>query len=244
MKRFLKITNLPLMVLGSGLLTCFMRFLLLRGRDEKGLLSVGTFPDVMSLILVALTLALLFWGCRQLKGGNKYASNFSASIPAAASMTLAALGFLITSISDLGVAIDSIGKFSALLGFLAAIALLLLAFVRFKGVRLNVIFHGIICFYLILHLVSHYRLWSSCPQLQSYGFELLAIVFVMLAAYQRAAFDAGSGNRQAYTFFSLTALYFCISALPSCDNIAFFLGCSVWMFCTPCNLSISAKKEN
>ena len=244
MKRFLKITNLPLIVLGSGLLTCFMRFLLLQKKDAQGLLPVGNFTDVMSLILVAITLGLLFWGCRQLKGGNKYAYNFSASLSAAAGMALAAFGFLITSIAELGAATDSIGKFSALLGFFAAIALGLLAYVRFKGQRLNVIFHGLVCFYLILHLVSHYRLWSSCPQLQSYGFELLAIVFVMLATYQRAAFDAGSGNRQAYTFFSLTALYFCIAALPGCDNAAFFLGSAAWMFCTPCKLSNPAKKEN
>ena len=244
MKRYLKVIYLPLAVLATGLLAFLMRLWLLGAKDEHGLLPTGSFPDVMSLILVALTMALLFWGTRQLRGGNKYAYNFSASMPAAASMALAALGFVITSIADFGASVDGIGAFSAFLGFLAAIALLMLAYARSKGQRLNVIFHGIVCFYLILHLVSHYRLWSSFPQLQSYGFELLAIVFVMLASYQRAAFDAGSGNRQGYTFFSLAALFFCIAALPGCDNAAFFLGSAVWMFCTPCKLSILVKKEN
>ena len=131
-----------------------------------------------------------------------------------------------------------------LLGILSTFAMVALAYGRYKGFRPNVLLHGIICVYLMLYLVSHYRLWSSNPQLQSYAFELLAIVFVMLACYQRAAFDAGKGNRQAYAFFTLIALYFCIAALPGCDNAVFFLGAAVWMYFTPCKLTLPVKKEN
>lgn len=244
MKRYLKITSLPLIVLGCGLLTCLLRFwLFAMGEDERGLLSVGTFPDAMSWITVALTLALLAFSCRDLNGGNKYSFNFPASVQAAAGMALAAVGFCISSIADLAANTDALGKFSAFFGFLAAFAMLMLAYARYKGQRLNILFSGTVCVYLMAFLVSHYRLWSANPQLQTYGFELLAIVFVMLAAYQRAAFDAGKGDRRWYAFFSLAALFFCIATLPGCDNAAFFLGCAAWMFCTPCKLAI-AKKEN
>lgn len=248
MKQFLKMKYLPLAVLGSALITYLLRTLLwvgaIAGDDDRGLLPTGTFPDVMSWIMVALTLVLLGYCVRFLRGNNKYADNFSASPVAALGMALAALGFVLSSVAELSVKPDSIGSLSAWLGFLAALCMVLLAWARFKGQHLSVLFHGVVCIYLMLHLVSHYRLWSSYPQLQGYAFELMAIVFVMLACYQRAAFDAGKGNRQGYTFFTLAALYFCIATLPGCDNAAFFLGCAAWMYFTPCRLALSAPKEN
>lgn len=245
MKRYLKPAYLPMAVLGAGVLACLFRlWLFALGKDDRGLLSVGSFPDAMSWIVTALTIVLLFVGTRPLQGGNKYGYNFPASLPAAIGMALAAISFFISSVADLSSNTDTIGTVGALFGFLAAVSLLFLAYYRIQGKHLNIVFHGIVCVYLMLHLVSHYRLWSSAPQLQSYGFELLAIVFVMLSCYQRAAFDAGKGNRQAYAFFSLAALFFCIATLPGCDNAAFFIGCAAWMYFTPCRLTLPAKKEN
>lgn len=244
MKRYLKMAYLPLAVLLCGVLTCLLRLWLFAvGEDERGLLAVGSFPDVMSWILVAATMALLGASTWQLRGATKYNYNFHASMPAAIGMALAAVSFCITSVIDLATGGDSVGTVSSLFGFLAAAALLVLAYGRYKGVHLSVLFHGLVCLYLMLYLVSHYRLWSSFPQLQSYAFELLAIVFVMLACYQRAAFDAGKGDRRAYTFFTLAALFFCVATLPGCDNAAFFIGCAVWMYFTPCRLSLPVKKE-
>lgn len=232
-------------MLGAGLLACLFRFWLFAlGRDDRGLLSVGNFPDAMSWIVTALAMVLIFLVIRNLRGGNKYSYNFPASLPAAIGMALAAIGFFISSIVDLSAGTDTIGMVSAFLGFLATAAMLMLAWCRMQGKHLSIIFHGIVCFYLMIFLVSHYRLWSSAPQLQSYAFELLAIVFVMLACYQRSAFDAGKGNRRAYALFSMAALFFCIATLPGCDNVAFFLGCAAWMYLTPCKLTLLTKKEN
>lgn len=244
MKRYLKMAYLPLAILGCGVITCLLRlWLFALGEDERGLLAVGSFPDVMSWITVAATMALLGVSTLQLRGAAKYSQNFHTSMPAAMGLALAAVSFLITSVVDLTAGGDNLGTVSAVFGFLATAALLALAYGRYKGVHLSILFHGVVCMYLMLYLVSHYRLWSSYPQLQSYAFELLAIVFVMLACYQRAAFDAGKGDRRAYTFFTLATLYFCVAALPGCDNAAFFIGCAAWMYFTPCRLSLSAKKE-
>lgn len=245
MKRYLKIENLPFAVLGCSLLAFLMRlWLFALGEDDRGLLASGSFPDVMSWLLVAVTIALLGFACHKLGGLNKYSQNFSASPIAALGMALAAVGFVISSVTDLSAQLDSIGLISALLGFLAALCLLLLAWARFQGQHLSILFHGVVCMFLMLYLVSHYRLWSSFPQLQSYAFELMAIVFVMLACYQRAAFDAGKGNRRIYAFCTYAAVFFCITTLPGCDNISFFLGSAVWMFCTPCRLTLYTPKEN
>ena len=244
MKRFLKPANLPFLSLCGGLLTCIMRlWLMILGQDERGLFASGSFPDVMSWILVAAAMATFALSTKDMRGGAKYGYNFPVSLPAAIAMVLAAVSFCITSIGELATDADTIGTASSVLGFVAAVALVFLALGRYRGFRLNVLFHGSVCLYLMLYLVSHYRLWSSYPQLQNYGFELLAIVFVMLACYHRAAFDAKCGNRRAYTFFTSAALFFCLAALPGCENPAFFLGCSVWMYFTPCRLHHASRRE-
>lgn len=239
MKRFLKPSDLPFIALCGGLLTYIARTLLFvyaLGGNGRGLLPTGTWPDVLSWVLVAVTMGLLLVGTWQIQGSVKYSRQFRNSLLAAVSMAIAAICFCITSLLELTSETDSVGFVSALLGFLAAAALGFLAWGRLKGKQFNMVFHSLICLYLILHLVSHYRLWSSYPQLQSYGFELMAIVFVMLACYHRAAADAGHGVCRAYTFFTLAAVYFCIAALPGCDNPAFFIGSAIWMYCTPCRL--------
>lgn len=245
MKRYLKTAYLSHVALGCGAITCLLRLWLLSSVQEgQVLLAAGSFPDVMSWILVAVTTAVIALGAWNLREGNHYSYNFPPSIPAAIGMALAAVSFCITSAVELSAGTDTIGTASSVLGFVSTAALLVLAYGRLKGLHLNMLFHGIVCLYLMLYLVSHYRLWSASPQLQTYAFELLAIVFVMLACYHRAAFDANSGKRRAYTFFSLAALFFCVAALPSCDNMAFFIGCGVWMYTTPCRLTLPARKED
>lgn len=240
MKRFLKLYYLPLAVLAGGLLTMLFRTLMWVasiGDETSALLATGRWPDVMSWIMVAAMMAFLFLATWKLRGGNHYRANFPPSIFASAGMLLAALAFCINSVAELQAEVDTVTTASAIVGFLAAASLGILAYGRFKGYHFSILFHGVICVYLMLYLISHYRLWSSSPQLQSYAFDLLAIVFLMLACYHRAAFDADSGKRQPYTFFSMAALFFCIAALPGCDNYIFLLGCGLWMLATPCKLT-------
>lgn len=245
MKRFLKPAYLPWAVLVCGILTFFMRLWLFGlGRDERDLLSAGSFPDVASWILVAVTMALLGLGMWKLQGKNHYKANFPPALIPAISMALAAVSFGFSSAMDFSAAEDSLGTVCCVFGLLAAAALLLLAWCRFKGLRPNMLLHTLVCVYLMLYLVSHYRGWSAFPQLQSYAFELLAIVFTMLSCYQRTAFDLDKGDCRMYSFFSLAALFFSIAALPGCDDPVFFIGCAVWMFFTPCRLTLSVPKEN
>ena len=245
MKRFLKPSDLPYIALCGGLLTCIARMLLFISAlgSEDGLLPVGTWPDLLSWGLVAVAMGLLLVGIWPIQDTVRFSQKYSKTLFAAISMAVAAVGFGLTSLLELTSEMDMISFVSTLFGFLAAAALGLLAWGRMKGKQLNMVFHGIVCVYLMLHLVSHYRLWSSYPQLQSYAFELMAIVFVMLASYHRAAADAGHGAYRAYTFFSLAAVYFCIATLPGCDNPVFFLGCALWMFFTPSRLPSSSRRE-
>lgn len=237
MKKYLKPAYLPLISLGAGVLTMIFRFVLLAtGEDDKGLLVTGSFPDALSWLISIAVMILLVLGTWNLREASKFSFNFPASAIGAAGVLAAALGILITSLSELFAGGDSLQIAGSVLGLLAVPALVFVALGRYQGQRPTVLFHGIVCVYLMVHLVSHYRLWSSYPQIQSYGFELLSIVCLMLACYHRATFDVKEGNRRSYAFCALAAVYFSVATLPGCDSPFFFIGCALWMITNLCSL--------
>lgn len=244
MKSLLKPAYLPPVVLLGGVVTAAVRaWLFALGEDDRGLLAAGSIPDWLSWVCTAVMMIIIALGTWSLKGATRYSYNFPPSPIAAIGTILAGVAFLLTSVLELMAGTDVIGLISSILGILAALMLFALAYCRTSRLRLPVLFHSIVAVYLMFYLIYHYRLWHSYPQLQTYAFELLAIVFVMLACYHRAAFDADRGQRRAYTFFTLAALLLCVAALPGCENPTFFLGCAAWMLCTPCNLSRANKRE-
>lgn len=236
MKRFLHPKYAPLVTLGCGLLAMILRLILLGQTDDAGLLPAGHPASIFSWITTVLFLVYLLLCTRPLNEATKYAYNFPASQIAAIGMLAAAIGIGINSISELFGNADSLQILSSLLGLLCVPCLLFLSLCRKDGRRPGVLFHGVLCIYLMLHLVSHYRLWSGHPQIQTYGFELLALVCLMLADYQRCAFDVSQGNRRAYVFTSLSAAFFSIAALPGCSNVLFYIGCAIWMLTGLCSL--------
>lgn len=245
LNRYLKPTYLPIAALAGGIITMVMRLWLFSlGTDDRGLLPAATFPDVCSWILTALMLVLLFLGTRRLTEATKYSFNFRPSMLAACGTLIGALGILITCLVELLSGGERLGIFSAVMGLLAAAVLVFLAYCRWNGMKPMFLMHSFVCLWLMFHLVSHYRLWSAYPQLQTYAFELMAIIFLMLSCYQRAAFDAGNGNRRAYAFFTSAAVFFCVAAIPGSASPVFYIGCALWMFATPCNLKPLASKKH
>ncbi len=236
MKRFLHPKYAPLAALGCGLLTLLLRLILLSQADDTGLLPAGHPASIFSWVFTLSLLVYLLFSTRSLKEAIRYNFNFPASGRAALGILIGALGIGINSIVELIDGGDVLRMIDSLLGLLCVPALFFLSHCRKEGRRPSVLFHTLVCIYLMMHLVSHYRLWSSAPQIQVYGFELLALVCLMLSIYQRCAFDVNQGSRRAYTFTSLSAAFFCIAALPGCSNVVFYIGCAIWMLASPCNL--------
>lgn len=236
MKRFLHPKYSPLAALGCGILTMLLRLILLGQADETGLLPAGHPASSFGWVVTIVFLVYLLFTTRPLNEATKYGFNFPASQLAAIGILAGAVGIGINSIAELFGDADTLQTVSALLGLLCVPSLLFLAHCRMNAQRPSVLFHALVCIYLMLHLVSHYRLWSSHPQLQTYGFELLALVCLMLSVYQRCAFDVGQGNRRAYVFTSLSAAFFSIAALPGSSNVLFYIGCAAWMLTGLCSL--------
>ena len=152
MKKHLNPAYLPLVSLGAGLLTMILRFILLAvGEDDKGLLVTGSFPDVFSWLLSIAAMVVLLLGTWNLREANKFSFNFPASSIGAAGILAAALGILITALSKLFFGGDALDIVNSLLGLLAVAALVFVALARYQGQRPSVLFHSVVCIYLLLH---------------------------------------------------------------------------------------------
>lgn len=71
-----------------------------------------------------------------------------------------------------------------------------------------------------LWLIEVYRRHTSNPILWDYVLLLLAVVALLVSAYERAGFALGVGKPQRTVFSSLTALLLAVAALPDSGGIA------------------------
>ena len=132
---------------------------------------------------------------------------------------------------------DTLTLITAVVGILSALALARLAMMRFFGDQPNIFFHGVLCVYFMLRLVSLYRSWSTDPQLQDYFPQLMATVFLMLSCYYRAAFDVNMGRRRPLVICHLAAVYFCCLSISDIGSMAFYLPAGAWVFTDLCSLA-------
>lgn len=228
--------RIPWITLTAGVLGFILRaWLLTSGVDSKGLLRANHPANALLFILTAAVLAVLFVCMRHLTGTLPYKKIFKRSVPAAAGCAVAALGIAITVFSELSRQHDRVTVIACVLGVLAAASLVILAVCRLRSVRPSLLLHGCVTVYLMIHLVSQYRIWSAEPELQEYCFQLLASVFLMLSTYHRATLDAHSGSRRQFVFFNYGALFFSCLAVYS-ESWLFYFAMAV--YCATCQCSL------
>ena len=101
---------------------------------------------------------------------------------------------------------------------------------------------ALVTVYLMFHLVSQYRLWSSESQLLIYFFPLMASIFLMLSAYHSAVLDLRKESRSGFVFFSQAALFFCMISIYS-QSWLFYTTMSLWLATGLCSLQEEAPRE-
>ncbi len=241
MNKFLK-TWLPLLVLLLGTMAAFTQLWALSTMDDKGLLIRGHISQILSWILTAGTLGLLFYMTWPMVEGSKFSFNFPADIPGAVGSGLGAVGIVLTVSPLLALNSGGLTLIAAFLSVPAAALLLFSAAERFQGRKSSILPHSVVCIWFLLLLICQYQQWSAEPQLQLYAFQLLATVFLMVSAFQRACFHAGMGQRRSYAFFRLSAGYFCLAAIPGSTYWILYLGCALWCLTDLCNLTPMPSK--
>lgn len=238
MNQPIKPSILPVFTLATGALGLLLRaWLMLSATDEKGLLVTTHPAHILVFVLTALVIAVLFLCVRPLGALSRYQELFPNTVLAGAGCIASAIGMVWVSVRDRMLRNDTVTTVCLVLGILAALCLVLIGICRFRQRRPGWYLHCIITVYLMLHLVSQYRLWSSEPQLQVYFFPLLASVFLMLTAYYSAVLDARKSSRRWFVFCNQGALFCCCLSVWS-DSWLFYLTMGFWMFTGLCSLEL------
>lgn len=197
--------------------------------DDQGLLADVMAPRVLLMMVTILAGAVVLLPCLPMAGGGKYSLKAFSALPGVIGMAIGAVLVGISSVASLLGAHEAMETLTAVLGMIATTALLLTVRARICREKVGLLLPGMVCAFLILHLLSGFRTWGGYPQVDRYLFQLLAGICLMLAQYQMAALCCDKGNQRLYTITHLGALYFCIGALPGSGDVLFYLGAAVWV---------------
>lgn len=224
MKRTLSPALLPRLVLGLGGMGLVLQIWLFgTGIDDRGLLVSWHPAWILLVLLTAASMVLLLLQCREDKAQGTYHQNFPPSLAGFIGSIAEAVGIFLLSMTGLMDHPDMLNSATGILGILCFPALVVAGYARWKGKRPSFLLHALVCMFFALWLFCQYRGWSSDPQLQNYCFQMLAGICLMMAAYQRAAFDLNIGSRRTYRFFTLAAVFFCCLSLAAPEGKLFYL---------------------
>lgn len=230
----LKTNLLTPIALSCGILSLALRTLLfLTGIDQKGLVITSHPANSATYILIAIAMVLIFLISRQAPQKSQYP--FRTNRIAGIGSMVGGLGILITTFSEFPASKGMIALLTCLLGLVAGGCMILAGVLRWQGKPTSYWLHSAVCAYLMVHILSQYQGWNHESQLQFYLPQLLASVFLMLCAYQRAAIDADAGDVRTFLFFNYGALFFSCLAIGSVSPI-FYIGMATWtvsVACTP-----------
>lgn len=230
MKKSILIPGSALICALTGLVTWMLRWRLLStGVDERGLLTAGHPNSLITWVLTACMVALAvasFW-----KRPGRISAHGSplSSLLRALAMGIACFLFL-----DQGM----LGKAAAAAAAVTAVLSLASLLDSKKKLPSAAVDIPMIIFFLLC-LLSRYQIWSAEPEIQRYFYQLLALVCLMMATYQRSAILLGMAKGPFFLASGCLGVYFALAACADPGFTAMFLLLGAWMFAELC----SAKAE-
>lgn len=228
---------IPFLSVAAGAIGLFVQVWLFgAGVDGRGLLRPEHPANILSFVVLALTLGALFLCLQPLTGKPAYEKLFPKSGLPLLGAVVGAAGILYTVLSDLSLQQNRLTTLCSIAGVLAVLGMILGSVLRFRGKKPQVLCHGFVALYLMVFLICRYRQWSTEPELQRYLFPLLACVFLMLTAYHRAALDNLTGSRRWFVFFNYSSVFLCLTALGN-ENKLFYFGFALWCLANSCSLT-------
>lgn len=211
------------------------------GTDDRGLLNPAHGSAIALWVLTALMAGSLVYLLYGVEDTPNFRRLFPDSYLAAAGTLCAAIGILATVIDSLTAMEEPVRILSGVLKIAAGVALIYLAWCRWKNVRGTFMAWAVAAAYMLLRILFEYRSWSAQPELLRFFFPLLASVCITLAMYHRTAFEVKMGSRIQFLFFSQMGAFFCLVALQE-THAPFYAGMAIWAMTDQCSLKNRKKK--
>ena len=245
MKNLVHPKYLPVIATFSGLLGFLLRLWTMDGGpDIQGLYKANPVAWFLIWVVSIVALGAIWLASSRLTEPGDYADNFPASPFAAVGCGLAALGIATTAVPLVMAGATWLETVAGVVGLVAAVAMVLVAWARWNGKVPNFLFHFSVCLYFALRIFDRCKAWSNEPQLAVFLFPFLACVCVMLAAYQLSCFDVNLPKRKACLFWSLSGVYFSIVAMAGSEELLFHGCMAIWLMTHLCSLKPMKKKED
>ncbi len=224
-----------------GAIAILLRMLmLLTGPDDRGLYPTYHPAWVLLCVLAVLVVAFFFLLSRNTDTRRPYRVNFPPSTAGAFGHLAAALAIGITCIRELP---ENLGQLLGLLGILSAISLALGGWLRLTGRKPAFYVHMLPCFYLGVRLFALGKVVGAEPEASRYLFRFLAVLACLPATYQLWGFDVGMGNRNKSIFWSLTAAFLCLAAIPGSPDGLLHAGLALWLLTNLCDLAPRRRRR-
>jgi hypothetical protein len=201
--------------------------------DEKGLMPAWHPATVLTVVLVLLTVVLAVLSSPHI---------VTPKHPAPVRALGAAMAAVFTALA----AWKLLGQQVYLTGALAALASVSSAYVVWARLRKKPVGFWIYALFALLfmfYLISRYQLWSAEPETARYAFKLLALVFMMLVFYQKAAIRLHTGTFLIYHLWSSLALVLSITSLPSAETPMLYLSAGIWLLLDPSPRPVSRTRQ-
>lgn len=242
MKQLLKPKYLPWAAFAGGLLGLGLHKLTyLLAVDGRNLLLPGHPAETALWVLSALVLGGMLLAVGGLGGKGTFEVNFPGSLWGAAGHFVFAAGILMTVLFQAPAMGGGLGLVWRGLGLLAFPMLLWAGADRMAGKQPHFAAHMALCAFLTIHIVTHYRTWSSDPQLLDYVFNLLGSIAMLLFAYYQTAFDVGFSRRRRLMAAGLASIYLATAGLGDTPYRLLYLCGMAWVATNFCAWEIPGE---
>ena len=234
--------RVQMLVLGIAALA-LRKMLYAAAVDVKGLLLRGQPLEIALTVLTLGVLIRMVLAVRQLKGTDHCENMDSPNLAAAFGNVAAGAGILVTVLTAVPVSGGYLESAWRFLGLAAPVCLLLAGVSRALGKKPFFLLHVVTCLFFLVHIVTHYQLWSANPQLQDYFYDLGGIMLLMLFAYYQTAFDTDSGNRRMQLAAGLLAALWSFTAVSRTEFPLLYAACGIWALTDLCTLTPVSRRN-
>lgn len=209
--------------------------------DEKNL--VVTFHPLVVALWVLTVVVLgyaLYSALREERFGN-VPLHFPAGKAAFLGHGMLTAGMLCTVVLNPAPIAGLLGMLWKLFGILGGLCLLWAGAARLTGKQPFFGCYAFACLFALIHVIVHYQLWCSNPQLTDYGFDLLGTVALAFLTYHLSAFCAGLPKSRMLSLSDACLVFFYATAMA---NGAYpYLNLGGFLFGLTCLPDISRRKE-